>query len=174
MRILTRLNSDPVTPDLRRRLKALAPESRRRLLEALGMQLAGMAKRAHTDAGLRPSPWPNLKSGRPSTLQQSARLRQAHRVISVTANSVTVGNDAPYAAVHQLGGRTPPRLIKPKRKKALNWPGARHPVKSVKHPGANIPARPVYPFLADGRPTPRAEATIRGIIRRHLEAAGRA
>lgn len=36
---------------------------------------------------------------------------------------------------------TPPHVIKPKNKKALNWYGASHPVKEVKHPGTK--AQPV-------------------------------
>lgn len=40
---------------------------------------------------------------------------------------------AKYAlAVHE---GTAPRIIVPRRKKALYWPGALHPVKSVRHPG---------------------------------------
>lgn len=40
---------------------------------------------------------------------------------------------APYAIyVHQGSG---PRTITPKNKKALFWPGAKHPVRSVRHPG---------------------------------------
>ena len=39
----------------------------------------------------------------------------------------------PYAwFVHQ---GTNPYIIRPKKKKALWWPGARHPVKMVRHPG---------------------------------------
>lgn len=40
----------------------------------------------------------------------------------------------PYAEyVHD--GRTGPWIIRPKNKKALYWPGAKHPVKQVIHPG---------------------------------------
>ena len=42
--------------------------------------------------------------------------------------------DAPYAPYVHEG--TKPHLIKPKNKKALSWKGAKHPVKSVKHPGS--------------------------------------
>jgi phage virion morphogenesis protein len=47
-----------------------------------------------------------------------------------------------YAAIHRFGGKTGPHVIKPVSRKALSWPGAGHPVKSVKHPGSDIPARP--------------------------------
>ena len=73
-----------------------------------------------------------------------------------------VGTNTAYAAVHQFGGRTPPRKIGPKRKKALWWPGAPHPVASVDHPGSTIPARP-YLGLSDGD-----RAAITRIVARHL------
>jgi hypothetical protein len=38
-----------------------------------------------------------------------------------------------YAPMVEYG--TKPHIIKPKNKKALYWKGARHPVKSVRHPG---------------------------------------
>lgn len=37
---------------------------------------------------------------------------------------------------------SPKHVITPKNKKALSWPGARHPVKLVNHPGT-----PAQPFL---------------------------
>ena len=39
-----------------------------------------------------------------------------------------------YARGVEFGTR--PHLIKPKNKKALYWKGAKHPVKSVRHPGS--------------------------------------
>ena len=39
-----------------------------------------------------------------------------------------------YARGDEIGTR--PHLIKPKNKKALYWKGAKHPVKSVNHPGS--------------------------------------
>lgn len=51
-----------------------------------------------------------------------------------------MGSDRPYAAIHQFGGQTRPHLIHPSRKKALAFGGV--VVKSVKHPGSKIPARP--------------------------------
>lgn len=53
-----------------------------------------------------------------------------------------VGTNVIYAAIHQFGGKTAARTIKPVNKKALYWLGAGHPVKSVNHPGSKIPARP--------------------------------
>ncbi|MEW5726059.1 MAG: phage virion morphogenesis protein, partial [Thermodesulfobacteriota bacterium] len=72
------------------------------------------------------------------------------------------GTNVLYAAILQFGGRTNPKVIEPKRKKALFWPGAAHPVKRVNHPGSVIPARP---FLGIG---PEDEADIMEILTRHL------
>lgn len=55
-------------------------------------------------------------------------------------NSAVVGSNIKYAAIHQFGGQTRPHVIKPRNKKALAFGGK--VVKSVNHPGSNIPARP--------------------------------
>lgn len=78
------------------------------------------------------------------TLQKSGRLAASITEFSNRSQAM-VGTNVIYAAIHQFGGKTRPHIILPKNGKALFWPGARHPVKSVNHPGSNIPARP---FLA--------------------------
>lgn len=75
------------------------------------------------------------------TLTDTGRLR-ASITRFVRRDEVQVGTNVVYAAIHQFGGKTPPRTIRPRRKKALFWPGAAHPVASVRHPGSNVPARP--------------------------------
>jgi len=75
---------------------------------------------------------------------------------------VTVSASKEYAAIHHYGGNTGPSIIRAKNGKALFWPGARHPVKSVKHPGAKIPARP-YMLVQNEDWT-----EIAGIINRYL------
>ncbi len=47
--------------------------------------------------------------------------------------AVTVSNTASYAAIIEFGSRA--HVIEPRNKKALWWPGARHPVRRVHHPG---------------------------------------
>ena len=49
------------------------------------------------------------------------------------AAAVTVTNTASYAAIIEHGSR--PHVIEAKNKQALAWPGGRHPVKKVNHPG---------------------------------------
>jgi phage virion morphogenesis protein len=114
------------------------------------------------------TPWAPLK---PSTLArkrhskiltESGHLRGSNRYQLMGQNAVAIGTNRVYAAIHQLGGRTAARLILPTRKKALFWPGAAHPVKSVRHPGSVIPARP-YLGLSS-----RDSEQIVGIVRDYL------
>jgi hypothetical protein len=44
-----------------------------------------------------------------------------------------IGSAVPYAAILEEGSR--PHVIVPRRKRALYWKGARHPVRRVNHPG---------------------------------------
>lgn len=81
------------------------------------------------------------------TLQESGHLRGSIRY-QVTGNTLLVGTDVPYARIHHAGGKTAAHIIRPKQGKALFWPGAGHPVKAVRHPGSDMPARP---FLGIGR-----------------------
>ena len=102
---------------------------------------------ANFEAEGRPVKWPALNAGyraaRPAgkILNVSGSLQ-----LSVTkkhdARSATVGSGKKYAAIHQFGGKTKAHKIRPKRAKALWWPGAAHPVAVVNHPGSKIPARP--------------------------------
>jgi phage virion morphogenesis protein len=78
----------------------------------------------------------------PKILTERGHLRGSIRD-QVQGNTLRVGTNRIYGAVHQLGGKA--HEIKPKNKKALAWPGARHPVRKVMHPG--VPARP---FLGIG------------------------
>jgi phage virion morphogenesis protein len=73
---------------------------------------------------------------------QSSGILAGSISAKATDTQAIVGTNVKYAAVHQFGDKTSPTVIKPKNKKALFWPGAKHPVKSVKHPGVTIPARP--------------------------------
>lgn len=86
------------------------------------------------------------------TLSKTGRLRRSFSLpeaITAGDDYVAVGTDVIYAAIHQFGGKTPPRTIVPLQKKALFWPGAKHPVKSVQHPGSKIPARPFLMVQAE-------------------------
>lgn len=70
---------------------------------------------------------------RTGTLQRSILVQIKFPKAEVTAQEK-------YAVIIEEG--TGPFTIKPKTKKALFWPGAKHPVKMVRHPG--IKAKPFF------------------------------
>lgn len=78
-------------------------------------------------------------------LTDTGRLRRSihFRAINQGVEGCT---NVKYAAIHQLGGTTKAHMIYPRRKKALAWPAAEHPVRRVSHPGSRIPARPFLLF----------------------------
>jgi phage gpG-like protein len=158
--------TDGITPDLRRRYAAVA--DKRSIHQAMGIAVVSLAKRAWTDPGLRPVPWPSKKDGSAATLRDTGTLAKSPRLISASQGGALVGSDRHYAAIHQLGGQTPPRVIRPgPGKKALKIPGIGFR-KSVKHPGSRIPARPYFPFHATGQPTRRAVEAIARVVRAKL------
>jgi len=161
-----RLQSDTITPDLRRRYAAAA--DKRPIHEAMGIAVVSLTKRAFTDPGLRPSPWPAKLNGSAATLRDTGTLAKSPRLLSASQSGALVGSDRRYAAIHQLGGQTPARIIRPTAgKKALKIPGIGFR-KSVKHPGSKIPARPYFPFDSAGRPTVRATQLIARVVRARL------
>ena len=149
-----RITKDTITPDLKSRIKALARPQR--VLEAMGATLVSIATLAFRQTNLRPTPWAAVKKQKGSPLYGTGALRHSPRVTSSSNNSVTVGSDRKYAAAHQFGSK--PYVITPKNAKALFWPGAGHPVKSVNHPG--LPPRPFFPFFKSGHITPEANRRI--------------
>lgn len=103
-------------------------------------------------------------------------LRKSIIVHEVTADRATVGSNLPYARpVHD--GR-PALTIRPRKKKALYWEGAAHPVRKVTQP-----ARKGNPFMAraaaelTATPLPPAIRQTVGeevaqVIEAHFRAAG--
>jgi phage virion morphogenesis protein len=86
-----------------------------------------------------PGTWARKKTKR--ILRESGQLQDTIHY-QAGDRELLVGSNKVYAAIHQFGGKTKAHVIRPKNKRALFWPGAAHPVKSVRHPGSNIPARP--------------------------------
>lgn len=71
---------------------------------------------------------------------RSGRLR-AGMYHEVNRGELRVGvRNVPYWSTVEFGSS--PHIITPVTKKALHWPGARHPVNKVMHPGT-----PAQPFL---------------------------
>lgn len=143
------------------------------LLQAIGVQLVSMAKRAFDEEGLRASAWPARKSGGDhKLLKKSGDLWRSLRVTAATPTTVSVGSHLPYAAIHQLGGKTKPHVIRPKNKKALSFSigGKKVFAASVKHPGSKVPARPFFPVDDAGELTAAASKALLALIKKHLDA----
>jgi phage gpG-like protein len=143
----------------------------RDMAEAVGAEVVGIGQRAFNDPSLRPAQWPAKKGGGAATLKVSGALWHSLRIVAVTGTSVTVGSDRPYASIHQLGGKTKAHKITPRNGRALYWPGAPHPMKSVNHPGSNIPARPYFPIDSSEQLTAYASQSIGSILAAKLRAA---
>lgn len=120
------------------------------LMQDIGEEMARIVERNFAVGG-RPDAWPasarsRRDAGKP--LSDTGRLRRSITVES-DRTSAQVGTNVKYARIHQFGGRTSPHTIRPVHARALFWPGAKHPVKAVRHPGSTIPARP-FLVLTDG------------------------
>lgn len=164
------ITTDTITPDLSARLRRV--KDRTRIHRAMGMAVVSIAKRAFNSPSLRPSAWAKKKDGTPSTLRDTGTLAKSPRIAFATHGGVTVGSDRYYAAIHQLGGSTPPHVIRPVKGKALNIPGIGLR-KKVNHPGSKIPARPYFPFDATGKPTRPALEAIARVVRASLDPKGK-
>ncbi len=93
--------------------------------------IAARSKRGH---------WPG------KILTETGRLRASIQPDS-GMTWARVGTNEPQAAILNFGGKTKPHVIRPRNKKALAFGG--RVVKSVNHPGSDIPARE-YMHLTDG------------------------
>lgn len=100
--------------------------------------------------------WPGKilqrSGGLASSIQQQFSEREA-----------VVGTNKIYGAIHQFGGKTRAHVIRPKNKRALSFGGI--VVRSVNHPGSDIPARPYL------RLTPGDQRDIIGAAHQHYNKA---
>lgn len=157
--IVTKNTFSPTLRAMARKCSNLKP-----VLEAMGTALVAVTKRAFSDTSLRPTEWPAVKTGK-SPLRRTGTMWQSIRITELTGNQVKVGTDRPYAAWQQFGTKGP-YTIKPKNKKALFFPGAAHPMRSVQHPG--LPPRPFFPFTPAGEMTEIAKKRIESAARAKL------
>lgn len=151
------VKTDTMSPDLER-IKARLREPKK-AMDIISQQLVSMTIDSFTNPSLRPSAWPGT-----ATLVRSGTLKRSPRTISISDTHALIGTDRPYAAAHQLGSK--PHVITARNKKALFWSGARHPVKSVNHPG--LPARPFFPFSRLGKATQKAVSLCEDVLRRWI------
>lgn len=106
-----RRTRDQISPDIARKLRAV--ENPQPALQAAGLVIESLAKRAFKEPALRPSPWAALSAAtikekqrqRKSTaiLIRDAILIRSPRITSLTRTGVTIGTDRPYAKYHQAG-----------------------------------------------------------------------
>ena len=139
---------DGISPALAR--LAAGIQNKRPILQAMGLQLESLTKRAFNEPQLRPAPWPAKSDGSAATLRRNQVLVRSIAITSLTNDEVTVGTDRLYAALHQFGG-----TIRAKGK-ALRFEIAGRVIfaKEVK-----VPARPFFPFIG-GKMTPSAAQKI--------------
>lgn len=78
----------------------------------------------------------------PKTVR-TGRLRASVVPVVKSQTSFGVGSNVVYARIHEVGGRTSPHIIRPKRAKALRFMSGGRVIfaKSVKHPGSLMRAR---------------------------------
>lgn len=159
---------DTLTPDLMRLWKN--HKDTKSIHSAIGLGLVSLAKRAFNDAGKRPASWAPKKDGTPSRLRKSGTLAKSIRVTEATSRGTTIGSDRKYAAIHQLGGKTPARTIRARNGAALKFAMGGRIIyrRSVRHPGSKIPARPFLPFYSSGKLTPLGIALVGQVVRAKL------
>ena len=115
-------------------------------------------------------PWQALKN--PPERRQGGKILQdsGRLAASITESSgadfAALGTAVVYAAIQQLGGVTRPHVIEPRYKKALAFGG--HVLARVNHPGSDIPARPYFPILPDGRLQPETEGNIVDLLNEYF------
>lgn len=136
-----RVVRDTATPDLKR--LGAAAKNLRPMFKAVGVAVVSIGKRAFAESQLRPNAWAQKKDGTIATLKDTTTLWRSVRVVVANANSVVVGSDRKYAAIHQLGGKSRP-----------------------------MPRRGYLPFSIEGKPTPFADKTTRQVINAWIKARG--
>ena len=123
---------DLITPELRAILGKV--QNRKPILEAMGVQLVSLTKRAFSDSALRPTAWaPRKKPAPHQLLRKSGAMWHSIRISAVTADLVTVTSDRKYAAAQQLGSKR------------------------------GLPPRPFFPFTKDGKMTQVAQDKVRKV-----------
>ncbi len=101
-----------------------------------GRQLTNKAEQLAKDRVRSPSRKPGKGSG---AYFQSIHSSFKGGRVSFTGS---LESDSPIAEIIEFGSR--PHIIRPKNNKFLFWPGAKYPVKEVKHPGT-----PAFRVLGD-------------------------
>jgi phage virion morphogenesis protein len=144
--INAKIDYKPVMDALNRAASAM--RNTRPLMGAVAGIMAGAVEDNFAQQG-RPK-WQDLKASTklsrakqgtwPGKILQRSGGLAASIQQSFSASQAIVGTNKVYARIQNDGGRTKPHVIRPKYKRALSFGGI--VVRSVNHPGSNIPARP--------------------------------
>ena len=136
----------------------------KRKLERLGKRMRKAAAQAAEDMTFEES----SRAKRRATIRPRRRTRRYWSSIHPEVRKVggvsgKIASNVVYAPALEFG--TKPHVIRPRRKKALFWPGAAHPVKSVRHPGT-----PAFNVLGDAAQSVarQADRFINRAIRRNF------
>lgn len=102
------------------------------------------------------APWKDRTTTARRSIHSGVEVKRSNKTyVLYLAHGVQYGRN--------LEEGTPPHIIRPNRKKALYWPGAKHPVKKVNHPGTKP-----YPAI---KPTVENNIlTIRETVRNYWRA----
>ena len=98
-----------LSPDFLKKLNELQ-KLRRKFPDMAGIEAVRFSKQRFVDknwVNKTTEPWEPRKRKAPGSLmvgKGSGRLKKSIRKLSVTANSVTIGTDVPYAQIHNEGG----------------------------------------------------------------------
>jgi len=135
--------------------RAVVKETARRMsrpekpLRACGLVLLRSITKTFK-AGGRPMRWkPSRRAAgmaKGQTLIKTARLMRSI-TMKVAGRTLRVGTNVKYAAIHQLGGTIPARVILPRRAKALRWIDRAGKVRFAKRVSIGPTEIPARPFL---------------------------
>jgi hypothetical protein len=91
MRATLRLTRKTLSPSLQRRARTL--RDKKPLLCAMGEYGVQCTKRAFNEPALRPTPWPNLSSGKPARLPKNQLLSRSPCVELVNNGKALIGSN---------------------------------------------------------------------------------
>lgn len=95
------------------------------------------------ERGMSPEGVPHVPLKSPRRSSRRGGNLPSTLFVAAGGNSVTVGYNSAIAIIYHEGARIPARKLVPKKRQALFWAGAKHPVKFVNLPEVVIPARPL-------------------------------
>lgn len=157
---------------LQQRIQRLAGIDKTDLLDAVGFEVENQTKRRIGSEKQAPdgTPWVELSDDY-AAAKPKGDLLELEGVLwnsiqyNVQGDTVQVGSNVVYAAIHQLGGKTKPHRIVAKNKQALAFGGGVY--KAVNHPGSDIPARPYLGLSTDN--IDDIESILDGFMDAHIE-----